>query len=56
MMGFDMVGALKESIYQLSKFDLAKRGVTRTWKIVMAKYFKPDLAKFVQRQCAVAAE
>lgn len=59
MMGFDMVGALKEvNLSNWSKFDENGNPIfNEKGKIVKGKnYFKPDLAKFVRSDNAPAAE
>lgn len=59
MMGFDMVGALKEvNLSNWSKFDENGNPIfNENGKIVKGKnYFKPDLAKFVRSDNAPAAE
>jgi predicted HAD superfamily Cof-like phosphohydrolase len=59
MMGFDMVGALKEvNLSNWSKFDENGNPIfNENGKIVKGEnYFKPDLAKFVRSNNAPAAE
>lgn len=59
MMGFDMVGALKEvNLSNWSKFDENGNPIfNENGKIVKGEnYFKPDLAKFVRIDNAPAAE
>lgn len=59
MMGFDMVGALKEvNLSNWSKFDKNGNPIfNENGKIVKGEnYFKPDLAKFVRSNNAPAAE
>ena len=59
MMGFDMVGALKEvNLSNWSKFDENGNPIfNKSGKIVKGEnYFKPDLAKFVRSDNAPAAE
>jgi hypothetical protein len=59
MMGFDMVGALKEvNLSNWSKFDENGNPIfNENGKIVKGEnYFKPDLAKFVRSDNAPAAE
>lgn len=59
MMGFDMVGAMKEvNLSNWSKFDENGNPIfNENGKIVKGEnYFKPDLAKFVRSNNAPAAE
>lgn len=59
MMGFDMVGALKEvNLSNWSKFDENGNPIfNENGKIVKGEnYFKPNLAKFVRSDNAPAAE
>lgn len=59
MMGFDMVGALKEvNLSNWSKFDENGNPIfNENGKIVKGEnYFKPDLVKFVRSDNAPAAE